>query len=74
MSIGKQPIVVRDCPGFFVNRILFPYFNAFNLLLLEGVECARIYRVMGEFGWPMGPALLVDTIGLDVMVHADKVL
>lgn len=73
-SIGKQPIVVRDCPGFFVNRILFPYFNAFNLLLLEGVDCARIDRVMEGFGWPMGPALLADTIGLDVMVHADKVL
>ncbi|TWC26994.1 short chain enoyl-CoA hydratase /3-hydroxyacyl-CoA dehydrogenase [Pseudomonas sp. SJZ079] len=74
LNIGKQPIVVKDCPGFLVNRILFPYFNAFNLLLLDGVECKRIDQVMEDFGWPMGPAHLADIIGLDVMVHADKVI
>jgi 3-hydroxyacyl-CoA dehydrogenase/enoyl-CoA hydratase/3-hydroxybutyryl-CoA epimerase/enoyl-CoA isomerase len=73
-SIGKQPIVVNDCPGFLVNRILFPYFNAFNILLNEGVDCIRIDKVMEDFGWPMGPARLADVIGLDTLVHADKVL
>jgi 3-hydroxyacyl-CoA dehydrogenase / enoyl-CoA hydratase / 3-hydroxybutyryl-CoA epimerase / enoyl-CoA isomerase len=74
LALGKKPIVVQDCPGFLVNRILFPYFNAFNRLLLEGISFERIDRAMEAFGWPMGPAHLADVIGLDTMVHADKVL
>ncbi len=74
LSMGKSPIVVNDCPGFLVNRILFPYFNGFNRLLLDGVGVERIDRVMEAFGWPMGPAYLMDVIGLDTCVHADKVM
>ncbi len=74
LALGKTPIVVRDCPGFLVNRVLFPYFNGFNRLLADGVDFARIDRVMEAFGWPMGPAYLADVIGLDTMVHADRVL
>ncbi|MBV0933592.1 fatty acid oxidation complex subunit alpha FadB [Marinobacterium weihaiense] len=73
-ALGKTPIVVNDGPGFLVNRILFPYFNAFNRLLLDGVDFERIDRVMESFGWPMGPARLADVVGLDVLVHADTVL
>jgi 3-hydroxyacyl-CoA dehydrogenase/enoyl-CoA hydratase/3-hydroxybutyryl-CoA epimerase/enoyl-CoA isomerase len=73
-AMGKSPIVVNDCPGFLVNRILFPYFNGFNRLLLDGVDFERIDRVMEAFGWPMGPAYLMDVIGLDTCVHADKVM
>ncbi|MFC6672204.1 3-hydroxyacyl-CoA dehydrogenase NAD-binding domain-containing protein [Marinobacterium aestuariivivens] len=74
LSMGKTPIVVNDCPGFLVNRILFPYFNGFNRLLLDGVDYQRIDRVMEGFGWPMGPAYLMDVIGLDTCVHADRVM
>ncbi|MDO6460169.1 3-hydroxyacyl-CoA dehydrogenase NAD-binding domain-containing protein [Granulosicoccaceae sp. 1_MG-2023] len=74
MKLGKTPIVVGDCPGFLVNRVLFPYFNAFNRLLADGVAFERIDRVMEGFGWPMGPAMLADVIGLDVMAHADAVM
>ncbi|MBV1790566.1 fatty acid oxidation complex subunit alpha FadB [Marinobacterium sp. D7] len=74
LSLGKIPILVNDCPGFLVNRVLFPYFNAFNRLLHDGVDFQRIDRVMEVFGWPMGPAYLADVIGLDTMVHADRVL
>lgn len=74
VALGKRPIVVQDCPGFLINRILFPYFNAFNRLLLDGISFERIDKVMENFGWPMGPAYLADVIGLDTMVHADKVL
>lgn len=74
VKMGKTPIVVNDCPGFLVNRVLFPYFNAFNRLLHDGVDFQRIDRVMESFGWPMGPAYLADVIGLDTMVHADQVL
>ncbi|GAA0693901.1 fatty acid oxidation complex subunit alpha FadB [Marinobacterium maritimum] len=73
-ALGKTPIVVNDCPGFLVNRILFPYFNGFNRLLLDGVDFQRIDRVMEAFGWPMGPGYLADVVGIDTMVHADQVL
>lgn len=73
-AMGKTPIVVNDCPGFLVNRILFPYFNGFNRLLKDGVDFQRIDRVMEAFGWPMGPAYLADVVGLDTMVHADDVM
>ncbi|MEH6471292.1 MAG: fatty acid oxidation complex subunit alpha FadB [Halopseudomonas sp.] len=73
-SMGKTAIVVNDCPGFLVNRILFPYYNAFNRLLMDGVDFQRIDRVMEAFGWPMGPAYLADVIGLDTLVHADAVM
>jgi 3-hydroxyacyl-CoA dehydrogenase/enoyl-CoA hydratase/3-hydroxybutyryl-CoA epimerase/enoyl-CoA isomerase len=73
-AMGKTPIVVNDCPGFLVNRILFPYFNGFNRLLKDGVDFQRIDRVMEGFGWPMGPAYLADVVGLDTMVHADEVV
>lgn len=73
-QLNKQPIVVQDCPGFLVNRILFPYFHGFDLLLKEGVSFERVDEVMQAFGWPMGPAYLADVIGMDVMVGADRVL
>lgn len=74
VALGKTPIVVQDCPGFLVNRILFPYFNGFNRLLVDGVDFERVDQLMEDFGWPMGPAYLADVIGLDTMVHADKVM
>ncbi|MCL2915521.1 fatty acid oxidation complex subunit alpha FadB [Shewanella corallii] len=72
---GKVPIVVNDCPGFYINRVLFPYLAAFSLLLLEGVDFTRIDRVMEqEFGWPMGPAWLADVIGIDTLDHCTDVM
>ena len=73
-ALGKTPIVVADCGGFLVNRVLFPYFTAFDLLLKDGVDYERIDKAMEKWGWPMGPALLVDVVGIDTCVHADTVL
>ena len=73
-KIGKKPVVVKDCPGFLVNRVLFPYFQGFVSLLEDGVEFRRIDKVMETFGWPMGPAYLLDVIGHDTAVHAAKVM
>lgn len=73
-KLGKTPIVVNDCPGFLVNRILFPYLKAFSMLVADGVDFQRIDRVMEGFGWPMGPAYLMDVIGIDTCYHADLVL
>ncbi len=74
LALGKTPIVVNDCPGFLVNRILFPYFYGFNLLVNEGVDFQRIDQVMEAFGWPMGPAYLLDVVGIDTAHHADVVM
>jgi len=73
-SLGKNPIVVNDCPGFLVNRILFPYLNAFNILLRDGADFQRIDKIMERFGWPMGPAYLLDVVGIDTAHHAAQVL
>lgn len=73
-TMGKTPVVVGDCPGFFVNRVLFPYFLAFNLLVRDGVPFREIDRVMEKFGWPMGPAYLLDVVGLDTAHHASAVM
>lgn len=66
LAMGKVPIVVRDSPGFLVNRILMAYIHAFLRLLEEGVDYVRIDRIAEAFGWPMGPAYLEDVVGLDV--------
>ena len=73
-SLGKTPIVVNDCPGFLVNRILFPYFGAFCQLLRDGADFRVVDRVMERFGWPMGPAYLLDVVGIDTASHCMKVM
>ncbi len=73
-SMGKTPIVVNDCPGFLVNRVLFPYFGGFSALVRDGVDFARIDKVMEKFGWPMGPAYLLDVVGIDTGCHAEAVM
>jgi 3-hydroxyacyl-CoA dehydrogenase / enoyl-CoA hydratase / 3-hydroxybutyryl-CoA epimerase / enoyl-CoA isomerase len=68
-AMGKTPIVVEDCPGFVVNRVLTPYFIAFLHLIHEGVDFRDIDRATEAFGWPMGPAYLMDVIGMDISGH-----
>lgn len=74
VQMGKTPIVVNDCPGFLVNRILFPYFNGFILLLEDGADFQKVDKVMEKFGWPMGPAYLLDVVGIDTAAHVSKVM
>ena len=73
-QMGKTPIVVNDCAGFLVNRILFPYFKAFVHLIEDGADFQRVDKVMEKFGWPMGPAYLLDVVGIDTGVHASKIM
>ena len=74
-AMGKSPIVVKDCPGFFVNRVLFPYFFGFNKLIADGADFTAVDKVMEkEFGWPMGPAYLLDVVGIDTGYHAGNVM
>ncbi|MCF7980919.1 MAG: fatty acid oxidation complex subunit alpha FadB [Pseudomonadales bacterium] len=73
-AIGKTPIVVNDCPGFLVNRVLFPYFLGFNLLIRDGADFRQVDKVMEGFGWPMGPAYLQDVVGIDTCHHCIDVM
>jgi 3-hydroxyacyl-CoA dehydrogenase/enoyl-CoA hydratase/3-hydroxybutyryl-CoA epimerase/enoyl-CoA isomerase len=73
-ALGKKAVVIKDCPGFLVNRVLFPYFAGFSLLVKDGVDFQAIDSVMERWGWPMGPAYLLDVVGLDTAVHAQDVM
>ncbi|MFP8966556.1 fatty acid oxidation complex subunit alpha FadB [Pokkaliibacter sp. CJK22405] len=73
-SLGKTPILVNDCPGFLVNRILFPYLAGFMRLLQDGADFAEVDKVMEKMGWPMGPAYLLDVVGLDTACHGARVM
>jgi 3-hydroxyacyl-CoA dehydrogenase/enoyl-CoA hydratase/3-hydroxybutyryl-CoA epimerase/enoyl-CoA isomerase len=73
-AMGKTPVVVNDCPGFLVNRVLFPYFAGFSLMMQEGADFQVVDKTMERFGWPMGPAYLLDVVGIDTAFHADQVM
>lgn len=73
-KLGKTPIVVKDGPGFLVNRLLLPYMNEALFVFGEGVSVERIDRVMVDFGMPMGPLRLVDEVGIDVAAKVAKIL
>lgn len=72
--IRKTPIVVKDCAGFLVNRVLFPYMNEALVLLQQGVPMEAIDRAAVKFGMPMGPLTLTDLVGLATSVYAGKVI
>jgi 3-hydroxyacyl-CoA dehydrogenase/enoyl-CoA hydratase/3-hydroxybutyryl-CoA epimerase/3-hydroxyacyl-CoA dehydrogenase/enoyl-CoA hydratase/3-hydroxybutyryl-CoA epimerase/enoyl-CoA isomerase len=72
--IGKTPIVVKDCPGFLVNRLLFPYMNEALMLIEDGVSPETIDDAAKNFGMPVGPIALYDIIGLDTALAASRVL
>jgi 3-hydroxyacyl-CoA dehydrogenase / enoyl-CoA hydratase / 3-hydroxybutyryl-CoA epimerase len=71
-DIGKTPLVVNDGPGFIVNRLLAPYFREACKLAADGVPITAIDGALEEFGMPMGPFLLMDTVGLDVLADVSE--
>jgi 3-hydroxyacyl-CoA dehydrogenase/enoyl-CoA hydratase/3-hydroxybutyryl-CoA epimerase len=72
--MGKTVIVVRDHPGFWVNRILSPYLNEAGRLIEQGVPIEVIDSAMTRFGFPVGPVALLDEVGLDVAHKAATVM
>jgi len=64
--IGKLPLPVKSSPGFLVNRILMPYLVEAFTLYEEGVAPEAIDKAATDFGMPMGPVELADTVGLDI--------
>tara|TARA_R110002049_G_scaffold4601_6_gene32900 strand:+ start:111746 stop:113062 length:1317 start_codon:yes stop_codon:yes gene_type:complete len=71
--LGKQPLVVRDFPGFIVNRLLSPYLNEAMLLLGRGVSAERIEHASQRYGMPLSPLELIDWIGARTMFQAGRV-
>ncbi|MCW9030395.1 MAG: 3-hydroxyacyl-CoA dehydrogenase NAD-binding domain-containing protein [Gammaproteobacteria bacterium] len=68
-KIRKLPLPVTSTPGFLVNRILMPYLTEAVTLFEEGVPITVIDKIALEFGMPMGPIELADTVGLDICLH-----
>ncbi|PYK44065.1 MAG: hypothetical protein DME53_09725 [Verrucomicrobia bacterium] len=73
-QIGKVPVIVRDSPGFLVNRVLFPYLLDAVELFESGVDAERIDRALVEWGMPMGPLRLIDEIGVDISIDIGNTL
>ncbi len=73
-QIGKLPVPCRSHPGFLVNRILAPYMGEAMELAREGVPLAKIDQAATEFGMPMGPVELADSVGLDIAGHVARIL
>ncbi len=73
-KIDRLPLPVKSSPGFLVNRILMPYLLEAVELIKEGVPMTSIDKAMTEFGMPMGPITLADTVGLDVCLSVAKYL
>jgi 3-hydroxyacyl-CoA dehydrogenase/enoyl-CoA hydratase/3-hydroxybutyryl-CoA epimerase len=72
--MGKTPVVVKDAPGFLVNRILAPYLGEAVRLLLEGADLAAVDKAMRAFGMPVGPFELLDDVGIDVATKGAETL
>lgn len=73
-ALGKSPIVMKDGPGFLVNRLLLPYMSEAAQLLGEGASIKDVERAAKSFGMPMGPITLYDVVGIDVAVHAGRTM
>lgn len=76
-ELRKIPVIVKECPGFLVNRLLMPYLNEAVLAVEQGAATAQeLDEAMGAggFGWPMGPLFLMDMLGIDVCAHVGEYL
>lgn len=74
VAIEKFPLVVKSSPGFVVNRVLGPYMIGALERLQKGERKEKLDAAAREFGMPMGPIELADTVGLDVITNVGKVL
>ncbi len=72
--IDRLPLVVNSTPGFLVNRILMPYLMEAVIMVEEGIPAQSIDKAALEFGMPMGPIELADTVGLDICLHVAQIL
>ncbi len=73
-QIGKLPVIVRDSPGFLVNRVLFPYLLDAAELFESGLNAEKIDNALLQWGMPMGPLRLIDEIGVDITIDIGNTL
>jgi 3-hydroxyacyl-CoA dehydrogenase/enoyl-CoA hydratase/3-hydroxybutyryl-CoA epimerase len=73
-QIGKLPVIVRDNPGFLVNRVLFPYLLDAAELFESGLDADKIDNTLVQWGMPMGPLRLIDEIGIDITIDIGNTL
>ncbi len=73
-QIGKLPLPTASTPGFLVNRVLAPYMGEAIELIAEGVAPTDIDAAATDFGMPMGPIELADSVGLDIALHVSEIL
>jgi 3-hydroxyacyl-CoA dehydrogenase/enoyl-CoA hydratase/3-hydroxybutyryl-CoA epimerase len=73
-QIGKLPVIVRDNPGFLVNRVLFPYLLDAAELFESGLDADKIDNALVQWGMPMGPLRLIDEIGVDITIDIGNTL
>ncbi|MFT3882792.1 MAG: 3-hydroxyacyl-CoA dehydrogenase NAD-binding domain-containing protein [Gemmatales bacterium] len=73
-NLGKVTVVVKDGPGFLVNRVLFPYMNEAMELVMDGMPLRAIDSASKAFGMPMGPITLSDVVGMDTAMLAGGVM
>jgi len=71
---GKTVIVVNDGVGFYTTRVLAPYLNEACWLLTEGLAVETIDEALVDYGWPVGPLMLVDEVGIDVGAHVGRIM
>jgi 3-hydroxyacyl-CoA dehydrogenase/enoyl-CoA hydratase/3-hydroxybutyryl-CoA epimerase len=74
LRLGKVPVIVKDEPGFLVNRILMLYLNEALVMLREGTKVEALDRAMLDFGLPTGPFGLLDHVGLESAERVGGVL
>lgn len=74
VQIDKLPLQVKSAPGFLVNRVLMPYMLEAATMAEEGIAYETIDKAATDFGMPMGPIELSDTVGLDICAHVSDVL
>lgn len=67
---GKQPFLVKDTPGFVITRVLTAYWSEVLYLVRDGATPHRIDAALEDFGWPMGPCRLMDTVGIRTCTDA----
>ena len=72
--INKLPLAVKSSPGFLINRILMPYILEGVIANQEGIPVAVIDKACTDFGMPMGPLELADTVGLDICLHVGEIV
>ena len=74
LKLGKTPVVVKDSPGFLVNRILLPYILEAVQMVDEGVPVERVEKAALRFGMPVGPIKLIGEVGVPVILHVFSIL